>query len=73
MRELIIDRLEGNFYICEDKEKKMFAIDKSDMVKGAKEGDVIVISDSGEIILDAEKTAARRKAIGKLQNSVFEN
>lgn len=73
MRELIIDRMEGNFFICEDKEKKMFAIDKTEMVKGAKEGDVIIISDSGEITLDKEKTNARRKAIGKLQNSVFEN
>ncbi len=73
MRELIIDRMEGNFYICEDAEKKMFAIDKAEMVKGAKEGDVITISDDGIISVDEEKTRERKKKIGKLQNSVFEN
>lgn len=73
MRELIIDRMEGNFYICEDKEKKMFAIDKSEMVKGAKEGDVITITDDGIIEVDEEKTMARKKKIGKLQSSVFES
>lgn len=72
MRELIIDRMEGNFYICEDNEKKMFAIDKSEMPNGAKTGDVVVITDEGEISIDEEKTRARRKSIGKLQNSVFE-
>lgn len=73
MKELIIDRLEGNFFICEDNEKKMFAIDKSEMADGAKDGDVIVISDDGVITIDKSKTNARRKSIGKLQNSVFEN
>ncbi len=73
MRELIIDRMEGNFYICEDEEKKMFAIDKSEMVKGAKEGDVITITDDGIIEVDEEKTMARKKKIGKLQSSVFES
>ena len=44
MRKLKVDRTEGNFFICEDKEKKMFAIEKNEMPKEAKCGDMIVIS-----------------------------
>ncbi len=33
MRKLKVDRTEGNFFICEDKEKKMFAIEKMKCLK----------------------------------------
>lgn len=49
MRKLKIDRIEGTFFICEDKEKKMFAIEKNEMPKDVKCGDTIVISDEGII------------------------
>ncbi len=55
MRKLKIDRTEGNFFICEDKEKKMFAIEKNEMPKEAKCGDIIVISDDGIISVSDTK------------------
>ena len=36
------------------------------------EGDILVISDEGEITVDAEETKRRREKIKKLQNSVWE-
>lgn len=72
MRELTIDRFEGNFVICEDREKNMFAIDKAEMVKGAKEGDIIVINDDGEISVDKEKTQLRRKRIQAKEKNLWE-
>lgn len=56
MRILKIDRTEGSFFICEDKEKKMFAIEKNEMPKDAKCGDTIVISDDGVITVSDTKT-----------------
>lgn len=55
MRKLKIDRTEGIFFICEDKEKKMFAIEKNEMPKEAKCGDMIVISDDGIISVSDTK------------------
>ena len=72
MRKLSIDRFEGNYAICEDGERKMFAIELGELPKGAKEGDILVISDEGEITVDAEETKHRREKIKKLQNSVWE-
>lgn len=55
MKKLKIDRTEGTFFICEDKEKKMFAIERNEMPKEAKCGDTIVISDDGIITIDKTK------------------
>ena len=49
MRKLIIDRFEGTYAICEDQEKKMFAISLNELPQGAKPGDVLQISGAGEI------------------------
>ena len=71
MKLLSVDRLEGTYVICEDKEKKFFAIEISEAPKGVKEGDVLRISDEGEITIDVEETARRRNKTKKLQNSAW--
>ncbi len=63
MKLLSVDRMEGNYVICEDDEKKLFAIDVSELPKHVKEGDVIRIKDSGDISVDEEETARRRKNV----------
>ena len=40
MKKLAIDRFEGTYAICEDQEKRMFAIALNELPEGAKEGDV---------------------------------
>ena len=72
MKVLIIDRFEGNYAICEDKERKYFGIDISELPKGAREGDVLEISDDGQLTLNAEKTADRRSKMKKLQDKLWE-
>lgn len=63
MRTLTIDRLEGIYAICRDKDKKFFAIESSELPKGAAPGDVLTVDDeAGTVAADAEATAAKRKA-----------
>ena len=72
MRTLIIDRFEGTFAICEDKEQKMFGIELNELPQGGKEGDVLDISDDGVIAINREKTEVRRSKIKKLQDKLWE-
>ena len=72
MKNLIIDRFEGSYAICEDKDQKYFGIETAELPKGAKEGDVLEISDEGTLSINAEKTAARRSKIKKLQDKLWE-
>ena len=55
MRKLKVDRTEGNFFICEDKEKENVCYRKNEMPKEAKCGDMIVISDDGIISVSNTK------------------
>lgn len=62
MRTLTIDRLEGIYAICEDENQKFFAIELSELPKGAKAGDVLSVNDEeGTLSVDAEASAARKK------------
>ena len=61
MRQLSIDRFEGKFAICEDAEGKYFAIETAELPEGAGEGDILRITDEGELTLDQEETRARRE------------
>lgn len=72
MRTLIIDRFEGTFAICEDKEQKMFGIELNELPQGVKEGDVLDISDDGVVTINREKTEVRRSKIKKLQDKLWE-
>ena len=71
MKQLIIDRFEGKFAICEDAEEKYFAIETSELPDGAGEGDVLWITDEGELLLDREATNARREKIAAKQRKAF--
>ena len=71
MRKLIIDRFEGTYAICEDQEKKMFAISLNELPQGAKPGDVLQISGAGELSVDQEETQRRSKNMAGLQSKLF--
>ena len=71
MRKLIIDRFGGTYAICEDQEKKMFAISLNELPQGAKPGDVLQISGAGELSVDQEETQRRRKKMAGLQSKLF--
>ncbi len=71
MRQLSIDRFEGKFAICEDSEEKFYAIETSELPEGAKEGDVLRITDEGELLIDEGETRARRERIAAKQRRAF--
>ena len=71
MKQLIIDRFDGKYAICEDQEQKYFAIETGELPGGAKEGSVLKITDEGELLLDEEETQARRARIAAKQRRTF--
>ena len=71
MKKLIIDRYEGTYTICEDKDQKYFAIETAEMPADAKPGCVIVISDDGVITIDDEETKRRRDRILAKQSKLL--
>lgn len=61
MKTLIIDRFEGKYAICEDKDQKYFAIETSEMPQGAKTGDVLSVNDEeGTLEVDRQETERRK-------------
>ncbi|MBP3703959.1 MAG: DUF3006 domain-containing protein [Clostridia bacterium] len=71
MKKMIIDRFDGVYAICEDKDKAFFAIDQSELPEGAKTGDVLVITDEGELKIDVEETERRRSRILEKQKKLL--
>ncbi len=71
MKILSVDRFEGIYAICEDKDGAKFAILSAEMPKGAKEGTVIRISDDGTLAVDEELTAKKSKAAFNKQKNLF--
>ena len=71
MRILVIDRFEGTYAICEDKDQKFFSFLTNELPAGATEGTVLEIDDEGVIHVNEEKTVARRSKIKKLQDKLW--
>ncbi len=55
MRKLVVEKTEGTYTICIDKEKKYFAIDTSEIPEAVKAGDKLTISDDGVITVEKKK------------------
>ncbi len=51
MKTLKIDRFDPQYAICTDKEKKLYAIALTELPKGAKQGDILLIGDDGRITI----------------------
>lgn len=73
MKQLVIDRYEGKFAVCEDAEQKYYAIELQELPEGAKEGSVLEITDDGELLLNQEETDRRRQRILEKQRRAFGN
>lgn len=67
MKRMTIDRFDGIYAICEDKDKAFFAIELGELPKGAKAGDVLLITDEGTLQIDVEETERRRRRIQEKQ------
>ena len=61
MKTLTIDRMEGIYAICTDKDKKYFAIPTSELQKGAGAGAVLTVDEEeGVVMLEKAASPTRR-------------
>ena len=73
MRHLTVDRIDGVYVICEDKERKMFAIPKGELPTNLKEGDKIDINSDGVVSVNGKATEASRANVRRKEDELFEN
>lgn len=71
MRKLTVDRFDGIYAICEDEERKMFAIPTAELPATVREGDKLEIDNEGVITINTEATAADRSAVRAKEDSIF--
>lgn len=71
MKQITIDRFDGIYAICEDKDKAFFAIETSELPQGAKAGDVLKITDDGALSIDVEETERLRARILEKQKKLM--
>ncbi len=69
--KVIVDRIEGNFAVCEKEDRSMINIPFESLSFIPSEGDVLIISDNG-IVLDSVETAKRKKEIEDLTHGMWE-
>ena len=62
MRELIIDRFEETYVVCQTPDGQLDAFPRKRLPEGAEEGIWLVIHDDGTVEIDEEKTIRRRLA-----------
>ena len=62
MRELIIDRFEETYVVCQTPDGQLDAFPRKRLPEGAEEGSWLVIHDDGTVDIDEEKTIRRRLA-----------
>ncbi|AJA48767.1 hypothetical protein CPAST_c27000 [Clostridium pasteurianum DSM 525 = ATCC 6013] len=68
--KVIVDRFEGKYAVCEKEGNVMINIEKSQLPKGVKEGDVIII-ESKNIYIDLDETKYRRSKIKELIKDIW--
>lgn len=70
MKEYIIDRVEGEFFVCEDLEtKEMISIEINKIDDKAKEGDMIELH-NGKYYVNKEKTVKRKQKIEEMMKNL---
>jgi len=67
---IIIDRFEGEYAVCEKEDRTMLDIKRINIPTRAKEGDVLNICQD-KITIDVEETAKRKAAIEKLSKDLW--
>ncbi len=70
--ELIVDRIESDFAICETIDRTTVDVLLALLPEGVQSGDVIVKNEFGNYVIDTERTLERKKRIVKLLNDLWE-
>ena len=69
--EVTVDRFEGDFAVCEKKNREMVDIPKTKLPPNTKEGDVLIIS-GDTITINSGKRKAREERIQNLMDELWE-
>lgn len=72
MKKLIIDRFEGDYAVCEQADKSMVNIHKTNLPSEAKEGDIILQASDGSIKISHSQTQSRKDHIQKKMKDLLE-
>lgn len=72
MQNLIIDRFEGEFAVCEQEDGTMTNIKKDLLPDGLHEGDCIILQDDDTYVADPIRTEQLKQDIDDLFNSLLE-
>jgi hypothetical protein len=68
---VIIDKFEGSYAVCEKEDRTMINISKDKIPHGAKNGDILnIINDV--ITIDVDETEKRQREIEKLTKDLWE-
>ena len=73
MRHLTVDRMDGMYVICEDKDRKLFAIPRAELPVGVREGDKLEIDGEGNITINGKATSESRAQTRRKEDELFEN
>ena len=73
MKHLTVDRIDGIYAICEDKDRKMFAIPKGELPANLREGDKLDIDSEGVITVNGKLAEAARANVSRKEDELFEN
>lgn len=68
--KVIVDRVEGDYVVCEKDNKEMMNIKRDKIPSHVKEGDVLII-DGNSITIDIEQTYRRRKKIEGMTKALW--
>lgn len=71
MIHLYIDRIEGDYAVCEQSSGELTDILCSLLPPGAKEGDMLALHPDGRLELDEAEAQRRREAVRELQKKLF--
>lgn len=61
MRKLTVIRIEGIYVLCEDEEKKLFAIEQAELPADIAAGNLLTIDDMGNVTVSDEKPVGNRR------------
>ena len=68
--KLIIDRFEGATVVCEDENKQVINVSKTDLPIESKEGDCLIF-ENGIYSIDSQSTAERKMRIREKMGKLF--
>ena len=71
MEKWIVDRFEGDFAVCEAEDRSWKFVERAVLPTELREGDVLVLADSGEFRVDQEFTETRRARISDLMEELY--